>query len=88
MPFTGSKITFLAVAIEFQNLENTGYHSTRKNFKRDFPKMDIFGISKSISSHSFRDKRPKPGSYAPGTKTKGPTEPIPDPGIKSENIEL
>ena len=53
MLFTGSKIFFLAVVIEFQNLENTCNYSMRENFKRDFPKMDIFGISKYISSYSF-----------------------------------
>ena len=47
------KILFLAKVIEFQNPENTGNYSTQENFKRDFPKMDIFGISKSISSYSF-----------------------------------
>ena len=35
------KILFLAVVIEFQNLENTGNYSTCKNFKRNFPKTDI-----------------------------------------------
>ena len=38
------KILILAIVIEFQNLENTGNYTTRKNFKRKNFKMDIFGI--------------------------------------------
>ena len=40
---------FLAEGIEFLNLENTGNYTLRANFKGDFPRMDIFEISKSIS---------------------------------------
>ena len=36
------KILFLAEVIEFQNLDNTGNNITRANFKRNFPKMNIF----------------------------------------------
>ena len=38
------KILFLAEVIGFRNLENMGNYSTRANFKRDFQKMDFFGI--------------------------------------------
>ena len=38
------KILFLAEVIGFWNLENMGNYSTRANFKRDFQKMDFFGI--------------------------------------------
>ena len=44
------KILVLAEVIEFYNHENTGNYSMRANFKRNFPKMDIFRISKSIYS--------------------------------------
>ena len=51
-------------------------------------KWTIFGISKSISSYSFRDKCLKPGSYVLETKTKLLIEPISDLGLRSENIEF
>ena len=35
------------------SLEITGNYSMRANYKRDFQKMDIFGISKSIFSYKF-----------------------------------
>ena len=61
------KILFLSVVIGFWNLENIGNYSTRANFKRDFPKLDIFGIQKSIS-YSFGDKCLNLGGYVLGTK--------------------
>ena len=79
---------FLADVIEFWNLENTGYYSTHKNFKWDFPKMEFFEISKSTSSYSFWDKCLKRGSCVLGTKTKFLIEPILDLGLRSENIEF
>ena len=38
------KILFLAEVIGFRNLENMGNYTTLANFKRDFQKMDSFGI--------------------------------------------
>ena len=40
------KALFLAKVIAFWNNENTGNYSTHAGFKRDFPTMTIFGISK------------------------------------------
>ena len=45
------KILFLSEVIKFWNLKNTGNYSTCANFKHDFPKMNIFAISKSIFSY-------------------------------------
>ena len=81
------KKLFLAEAIKFWNPENTGNNSMCANFKRVFPKMDIFGFSKSIS-YRFWDKCLKLGSYVLGTKTKLLIEPIFDLGLRSENIEF
>ena len=64
------KILFLAKVIKFWNPEKMGNYRTRANFKCVFPKMDIFGISKSIFSYIFWDKCMKLGSYVLGTKTK------------------
>ena len=50
--------------------------------------MDIFGISKSISSNSFWDKCLKLVSYVLGTKTKLLIWPIFDLGLRSENFEF
>ena len=85
---TDQKILLLAEVIKFWNPENTGNYSTRANFKRVFPKMDIFGISKSIFSYIFWDKCLKLGSYVLGTKTKLSSDQNFDLGLKSENIEF
>ena len=45
------KILFPAEFIKFWNFENAGNYSTHANFKCDFPKMDIFEISKSTFSY-------------------------------------
>ena len=43
----------LAKVNKFLNPKNTGDYSTRANFKHVFPKMDIFGISKSIFCYIY-----------------------------------
>ena len=45
------KILFLAKVIAFWNFKITGKHCTRANFNRNFPKITIFGISKTIFSY-------------------------------------
>ena len=82
------KILFLAEVIKFWNPENMGNYSMRANFKRVFPKMDIFGISKSIFSYIFWDKCLKLRSYVLGTKTKLSRDPNVDLGLSSVNIEF
>ena len=80
-------ILFLAEVIKFLNPEYMGNYSMWANFKHVFPRMDIFGISKSIF-YSFWDKRLKLESYVLGGKTKLLTELIFDLGLVSENIEF
>ena len=70
MLFIGSKMLFLAGVIEFQNLENRGNYSSRANFKRDFPKVDIFEILKSIFSNIFWAIILKISGYVPGNTQK------------------
>ena len=82
------KILFLAKVIKFWNTENMGNYSMCANFKRVFPKMYIFGISKSIFSYIFWDKCMKLESYVLGTKTKILIEPIFDLGLRFGNIEI
>ena len=79
---------FLAKVIKFLNPEYIGYYSMCANFKRVFPEMDIFGISKFIFYYSFWDKYLKLGSYVLGAKTKLLIEPIFDLSRRSENIEI
>ena len=57
------------VPIGFWNLENMGDYSTHVNFKRNFQKMDFFGIYKSIFSYKFWNRPSKLGSYVLGVKT-------------------
>ena len=45
---TGSKNIVPSRSYLILNLENADNYSTHANFKRDLPKMDIIGISKSI----------------------------------------
>ena len=47
------KISFIAKVIVFSNLENTCIYIARADFKRDFPKMDIFEISIWIFFYIF-----------------------------------
>ena len=63
MLFTGSKNIVPTRSYQILNPKNAG------NYLRVFPKMDIFGISKSIYSYIFWDKCMKPGSYVLGSKT-------------------